>query len=374
MLFKSSKLDKPIIPYKVVIVFAKILKWAIDVSMLWNKFTFIFHKLCLSVTAALTVTWIYKYALNEDVSVLEYKQYYETDDDVYPVLSLCFNKPFLKDELTQYGINESIIVDFLSGEYISKEILNINYDTLTWDLGDYILKVWIKWRNGSTAILSDIDYPYKGSVSVSYNGFDGNQDTFLKCFGVDIPKQYGNIEKCYLVISNNVFPEGIRPIHWDFQILLHYPNQLLRSLPTTKFSWPQRRDNATYGMKFIIKSVEIVKRREKYNSLCIVNWKNYDSLVLDQHMEINGCKPPYLSSLINLPMCRTKKEMRNAKFGLSTDIITKSLPPCKGVQTISYDYEEHEYSNNSTWADKGNFWIGQDFYNPQYKQIYQSRY
>lgn len=137
---------------------------------MWKIFTFVLHKLCVSATVALTVFWLYKYTLNEDVSLLDYKKFYEAEEDVHPVLSLCFANPFLQDKLAQHGTNQSVFLDFLRGEYFSNEMLDIDYDTVTLDLRDFIQKVWVAWRNGITTSMTSVE-DRRSAVSDSYNGF-----------------------------------------------------------------------------------------------------------------------------------------------------------------------------------------------------------
>ena len=66
----------------------------------------------------MTINWSLQYSLNEDVSRIKFKQYQDTVDDVYPVLSLCFGNMFQKNKLAEFDppLKESNLVGFLKGE------------------------------------------------------------------------------------------------------------------------------------------------------------------------------------------------------------------------------------------------------------------
>ena len=49
-----------------------------------------FWAICIVGTWLLVGMWFIRYSLDEDKTVIENSAYYETADDVYPVMSLCF--------------------------------------------------------------------------------------------------------------------------------------------------------------------------------------------------------------------------------------------------------------------------------------------
>ena len=75
----------------------------------WKKFVLLFHVICWTATATLISYWLYNFNLNEDLSSVEFKKYYKSKSDVFPVLSLCLRNPFSKKNLrlTSAGINET---------------------------------------------------------------------------------------------------------------------------------------------------------------------------------------------------------------------------------------------------------------------------
>ena len=59
------------------------------------------------------------FSLNEDISLVEYKRYYEKKTDVFPALSLCFSNPFSASKLRQAGLSSTSYFKFLNLLFIS---------------------------------------------------------------------------------------------------------------------------------------------------------------------------------------------------------------------------------------------------------------
>ena len=58
-----------------------------------------FYKfLCIFATAFMVGYWLFKFGKNYDATLIEYKSLDDTDDLIYPELTLCFYHPFLQNE------------------------------------------------------------------------------------------------------------------------------------------------------------------------------------------------------------------------------------------------------------------------------------
>ena len=335
-------------------------------TMQWKHFMLIFRAICIVTTIAIITFWFYKYSLDTDTSLVEYKELYETANDVSPVLSLCFQKAFLRHKLMQYGTNETSFVDFLHGDHYATEMLDINYDSVTFQLTDYLVKGWIDWRNFSSTV---IDKNKIKSIIVTYSGFWQNR--FYKCFAVESPPEK-NVLAFSLLLQSRIFVKGLRPQKYGFVTLLHYPNQILRSVPTIKFFWPLRKSDSTYNMKFVIDGIEVMERRNKHNDPCNDDWQSYDNHLMQQHIEAVGCRALYQKSRNNLSLCNTMLKTREARVDLSSDILTTYSPPCKSLQNIYTTYEESDLTG-TTWEGKEQFWVNVYQLHASYKTIVQSR-
>ena len=58
-----------------------------------------------------------------------------------------------------------------------------------------------------------------------------------------------------MLVQKQVFPNAVRPLSYGFRTFVHYPKQILRSVETTKHTWPLEQDIDTYGMEFEINSM-----------------------------------------------------------------------------------------------------------------------
>ena len=91
-----------------------------------HLFIYSFGLLCALVTIGLCAYWCYKFGLDEELSVIHYTKFFDTNDDVFPTVSLCFRNPFIEGRLATYGINGSLYFDFLAGNLFSKELMRVN--------------------------------------------------------------------------------------------------------------------------------------------------------------------------------------------------------------------------------------------------------
>ena len=120
--------------------------------------------------------------------LVEYKEFYETKDDIFPTASLCLGHPFLKEKLAEYGANETTYLDFLSGTTYAKEMLNINFSYVTIDIIDYIKGYQLYFKN-DTALLFDTRLTFQQKKMLtfnSFNGFSGSLGIFYKCFALNL--------------------------------------------------------------------------------------------------------------------------------------------------------------------------------------------
>ena len=151
---------------------------------------------------------------------------------------------------------------------------------------------------------------------------------------------------------------------------LHYPNHFLSSEKNIKYTWPIRDSNDGYLSRYIIKSVEILKRRNKGKRPCM-EWEDYDDSIVTNHIRKVGCRAPYQKAVERLPLCSTQQSMRNASsLQIKNDHML--LPPCKYMGKISYNFEETDMSRTNHYR-KGFLEIGLYFFDDSFRQIIQTR-
>ena len=90
---------------------------------IWSRTLSFFHCICWSAALATILYCISVYIQNEDLCIVDYKQYYENKFDMLPTLSICLKDPFTGTELgtTIQTVNSSTYSNFLKSDYFSSE-------------------------------------------------------------------------------------------------------------------------------------------------------------------------------------------------------------------------------------------------------------
>ena len=316
---------------------------------------------CYLCTFSMIGFWIYKYTWDEKLVTVDYKDFYESKEDVHPIMSLCFKNPFIKET----GNETEDQYDTLLNEYLSGKITLDEYDATskdtTFDLADYVLKYWVLWENGSNKTYEPSDYEWV-VPKMSYIGYWSGR--FFKCFSVEIPQK--EVKEISLLLKNSIFPKNVRPTHWGFLVLLHYPNQLLLPATSKKYIWDPQTNQKDYELRIYARNVEIFLRQEK----CIENWNDYDAEVVESHLNRTGCRPFYISqSDKKYPLCNSKKLIMNVSRSLSMDANHAFTPPCKALEKVNYKYEIIDL-NGTEWESEGHFWCTYTMQDKRFKVIF----
>ena len=231
-------------------------------------------------------------------------------------------------------------------------------------MSKYVVGYYVEWRNGSHEtryLINDGRQMFTSSLA----GFWFHW--FYNCYAMKVPPDK-QIQTFSVRVKNNKFPSGNRPNSYDMMALLHYPNQLLRSLKTVKYAWSKRKTNDTYSMKFKINGVEIIRRRNKSSRPCDKNWDNYDDNVIVDYTNAVGYRAPSQNPSNKIAQCSSKDKMKEARFRLRTNE-SGILPPCKTMEKIYYTYEESELSGGE-WSGTCHFWVGSIFLIKSLRKLY----
>ena len=110
-----------------------------------------FRTFCWCATISMVIYWIYIYNLNEDLCTVEYKRFYEKEEDVLPSLSICLKIPFLEKKLKNINpaLSATTYFQFLQGNMFYPEWLKIEYHAILKDPNNYLTEDWISFRNGT---------------------------------------------------------------------------------------------------------------------------------------------------------------------------------------------------------------------------------
>ena len=114
-----------------------------------ERFRMLFHLICQAAAVSMIVYWIHVYTLNNDLCTIDYKSFNPDNEDFYPILSLCFSlessdKIF---NLQDNSFQPSNYVQYLEGKYYDPSYLNMDYENISMDMSDYVVRDWMKKKN-----------------------------------------------------------------------------------------------------------------------------------------------------------------------------------------------------------------------------------
>ena len=154
-------------------------------TTIYTKLLDLFRLTCVLTTLSMVLFWIHKYNLNLDLCRVDFRYYHQSEQDVFPFVSLCFMNPFSRDRLMNYDTNVSSYISYLEGKSINKGLQGIPYNNVTMDLDQYVKKLYVQHTNGT--------YYYrkrKEGEKLLVNSYDGFWfDWLYKCYAVNVPHE-----------------------------------------------------------------------------------------------------------------------------------------------------------------------------------------
>ena len=279
------------------------------------------------------------------------------------------------------NINVSSYLSYLNGQTFDSNMSEIEYFSVIQNASDFIEEDFIRYRNGSFLSFnsayrddklfgkSSINKKISRTFSANYAFFFISY--FYNCYELSIPHDR-NIYSFWFRINSSVFPSGIREEAYDLLTILHYPNQMLIA-GNRRYEYPQTRTiEESYMMKYLIRRVEVLKRRQARNRPCNENWERYDNEIENKFTNSIECRLPYLNHNKEIPICASKKKLQK-RFYLRSDDYGVS-PPCFEMKKITDLYTESSLDTKKhSWTRKGTFFIGITLPDEDYREITQTR-
>ena len=321
--------------------------------------------------------WCYKFSMNEQKSVINYKTFSVTSPDaIFPTLSFCLENPFLKDRLAEYGTDEEKYLSFLSGNYFDEKMLSIDYNMVTTNITNYVKGYEIYFNNFTRRnfSLEMVDERKESWISNTFNGLIlVGRAAFFKCFSFHIPK-INDLQIFRIRLSNKMFRDGVRPTEVRYTTYLHLPNQILVPTFNYKWTWPKRSKYDWYSTRFIVRSFEVDRRQNAKGNVCSESWKTYDDWVLNRLKEEIGCRSPYHIYKKGTKMCKSKDQIRRSYFHTQKPTFAdrKYPKPCLTMENVHMEFDETSSVGNATKGYSESL-VGIYFYLDSYKEILNTR-
>ena len=292
---------------------------------------------CVIAATFMTAFWIYKFHKNEDSTLVEYRLVKNLKDVILPELSLCLRDPFLNESLADFGLTKDDYYNYLVGNSSPNNItLGIEYDNVTLNIFDYHPQVDMSFKsqkNGSYASCSNIKNCRYFNFKINFNGI--MKKAFLKCFGIEINKEFTNDVDFYLLTFDNKLRSVIGEAQMSI-LSFNQPNQFVRNFRGNKpFRWSSNHKGKTDMLE--VTSIEMLKRRDKKQEHCMAEWKIYDQILEQNQIKKVGCRAPYQRSPIEIPVCSSMEEMERVLFD-GEELAMEYGPPCQEMPTIEYNH------------------------------------
>ena len=341
-----------------------------------NTLRNVFRTVCIFAALLLICYCIHEYALDQDVTHIEYKKFHEEPDQIYPSITICLKHPFIPENLRQIddNISAALYEDFLSGyQNIDWEssFSEIDYDNVSIDVMNHLTSIkfnllnndnlaWYVENNTHMSSYHDssvYDIVETPKVYVSY------RRSYRKCFTINIPFiPKRRIYYMQMNIRDSIFRNGIRPTEKDFFIAMHYPFQFMRSYLLSRVYWePWIHQTNCYELKVRVGSMEVLRRRNKYHAPCNEDLEEHDIFALTRIIERVGCQPKHWKVGSDLPHCKTKSQYDKAERMLED--VEETLPPCTSIERLI------TYADGKNCEQRGNFRLIFYFQEPLYKEI-----
>ena len=335
-------------------------------------FQAIYRMICLFITLVMVIYWIHQYHLDEDLCLVDYKKYYSTPSDVFPVLSICFKPKYLisEEKLVKQNprINKSTYLSFLEGNKFDLELMKVSYENVVMDVNEFVVSEYICFRyKGCHAY--DIANKSQNIFSRGFSIIDYSSVSF-GCFTLE-RQSNKQITSYSVLIKTSIWPNNSRPQAGGMFALLHHPNQLMLSASTFRMSWPKRERYDSLEMVFDVQGVEVLRRRNKVDSPCEEDWKYYDYKMLEEQLSEVGCQAPYQIPREEFMLCNASHQMNKLRISLKESKF-KHRPPCRAMEKIYYKYRDSILEKTS-WARKDHFWLGTEIRDSQFKESLQTR-
>ena len=310
----------------------------------------LFRVICLIGALILIIYCVREYILDKDVTHVEYKRFHGEPDAVYPSITLCYYKPFIRDKIDGLGGDVTLYSykDFLSGnDYRSwnSSFSDIDYDNVSINFLDYLKYVEINLLNNdnliwnvenNTQLVDNHD-----TIWLNYSKVKPPQIYVSarlhnkKCFTLNIPfVENKRIYSVEMSVDKDIFPNGIiLPEREDFFITMHYPFQVTRSYVLSRVSWESSIvETDCFQLKVRVGSTEVLNRRNKYADPCSDDLEAHDNITFLRMMEDMGCSPSHWKMESNLQNCSNLEQYKQMRALLQN--AEEHLPPCKSIERL----------------------------------------
>ena len=330
--------------------------------------TDVFKSACFLLAGYMALTQIFRYLHNDDSTSVAYKNFNETPVDRYPTFSICLLSQYwfhlqliFDNELkTKFGITGREYNQLLRGDDIAKNlwgttigfsnISQIDHDQFSIKLKSFLIEFGFETQDeihakyGSSKVANE-SLPFY----VSYT----DPDTI--CFTRKSETESYVIRKTDWLSLELAY---LSDLHGIFNIYIHHPGQLLRSLGTPNFETIPYHELDEYNKKLSLRLNHVSVLRKRQNAKIPCDHKDHDDDTRFKMEVIKrvGCVPIYWKPIMptddSFQSCATSKEMADIFYAIKNkkDIMASYEQPCDYMK-VSVGITQHPWSGKSVFME-----------------------
>ena len=298
-----------------------------------NPFGDSFKCICIIIAFSMGGYWVHKYLKNEDVTLIKYIAYKDSDSVHLPSMTICFSNAFPPGNTSDS--NSEKYLKYLQGNTdFDDDYWSSLFDQKPWNISYYINEIAVyhflkdEYHAGPMEIFSNLyDCPFI-TFENNFNGFvHGNSD---RCFELKVKEKYSRYVDFVMIGFKKTFEDLVR--RTQSYVRFSYPGQLLLDFAADDYIWNNKSDmNTTVAFK--LDSTEVLKRRNKANDKCLEDSIHHDVLWLKHVIKKNGCKAPYHKLQVDEPICDDFDKL--AVFDLFVFLHEEFTRPCEEIPHVS---------------------------------------
>ena len=229
----------------------------------WNKFVTLYNILCTLVTFCIIIWWVHKYSLHNLSCTVDVKDFFESDESVQPVFSVCVVDPELDQKLRKVSdsrYDKSAYIRFLRGIEYHENLSLLDYSVIRFNWSDYFYEpplASLVGTNGTS--LGSVPVSEYWRHSTSFIGLQSSNKYLTDCISFEpLRKEVVSIK---VKLNLSIFDQGTRPAKThEFRVFSHYPGQIIRSYSTLKSTWSEISNLSSFYMSFRITDVQVLQR------------------------------------------------------------------------------------------------------------------
>ena len=191
------------------------------IGIKWVFFLACFQFLCWSAVVIMVSYWIYIFTLNEDLCIVDYKNYFQDKSDERPVLSICLKNPISAEKLkiSAPQTDADTYLGFLNGSHFNTTFLDIDYQKVILNMSEYASEISSTLSNGTKVRTRRTKGLFETTNAFIYH------NRFYQCYTLQSPKIRGLLN-FMVTMNSSAFPVRTRPQNYEMFSIMHYPNHL----------------------------------------------------------------------------------------------------------------------------------------------------